>query len=268
MVGAGLKARRWLARARMQFAMKGAALDRFPDLILNLVAAGIGFLIATVRRWTSQALRLRRARRFWRPFVDGDLHLVLAVFDDSQHIEWERSGLAGVGDVMALTELQRYLEEFRIDDHGLEYGHTISGQRLGDNLVLIGGADSNRVTRQVMNRLPLTIVYNDPDANDVAFLDRTDGSVMRPATDERGKILTDQGVVIRAKNPFNRDNNVLIVAGSYGFGSVAAVRLTASRRFLTESIVRSGDDFEAFFTTDIVESSPQEPSLRILRLLV
>lgn len=142
---------------------KGAAhLKILGDLMTNLLAATIGFTAGWLRLTIRRLVRLRRARRFWKPFMDGELRLVLAVFNEPDHIEWERSGVAGVGDVVALTEIEQHLRSTRLADYEISYAHQLRGEHLRSNLVLIGGADSNRVTREVMDRLPLTFVFNNP----------------------------------------------------------------------------------------------------------
>lgn len=236
--------------------------------MINLLAAGIGFTLGWLRTKIQQVVRRHRARRFWRPFIDGDLKLVLAVFNDASHVEWERSGVAGVGDVIALNEIESRLRGIRFSKYGIAYAHRMEGTEFGANMVLIGGADSNRVTRTVMERLPLTLVYVDPDNNDVAFRDRISDEVLRPVSGPNGELLVDQGIVIRARNPFDHHCKVLVIAGSYGYGSAAAARLVNSVEFLRNPLIASGKDFELFFTTDIVENAPQKATVRRLRELV
>lgn len=243
-------------------------MDKVSELLINLLAAAIGFTIAWLRTKIQRLVRRRRARRFWRPFVDSDLKLVLAVFNDARHVEWERSGVAGVGDVIALSEIESQLRRIKFAEYGIVYAHHLEGTEFGANMVLIGGADSNRVTRKVMERLPLTLVYMDPDNNDVAFHDRISGEVLRPVSASDGELLVDQGVVIRAHNPFARDRKVLVIAGSYGHGSAAAARLVASNEFMKNPLVAGGKDFELFFTTDIIENVPQKAVVRRIRELV
>lgn len=243
-------------------------MDKVSELLINLLAAAIGFTIGWLRTKIQRLVRRRRARRFWRPFVDGDLKLVLAVFNDAKHVEWERSGVAGVGDVVALTEIESQLRRIRLSGYSIAYAHQLEGTEFSANMVLIGGADSNRITRKVMEMLPLTLVYMDPDNNDVAFFDRLDDKVLRPVSGSGGELLVDQGIVIRARNPLEPDHKVLVIAGSYGHGSAAAARLVTSNEFLKRPLVSRGKDFELFFTTRIIGNAPQKAVVRRIRELV
>lgn len=119
---------------------RGAArLKILGDLMINLLAATIGFTAGWLRLAIRRLVMLRRARRFWKPFMDGELRLILAVFNEPDHIEWERSGVAGVGDVVALTEIERHLRNIRLADYEISYAHQLGGEQLRSNLVLIGG---------------------------------------------------------------------------------------------------------------------------------
>lgn len=217
-------------------------MNRIDDLMINLLAAVIGFSAARLGSTIQRALRTRRARRFWNPFVDGKLHLVFPVWDEARHTDtkhtttWDPSGLAGVGDVVALTVIERHLRSIRLQDYDVCYSHLMVGDQLNSNLVLIGGPYSNHVSRMAMERLPLTFVFNDAEKCDVRILDRIDGTLHGPIEREVGALTTDTGLIVRARNPFNSERQILIVAGSYGFGSAAAATLVASPAFLREML--------------------------------
>src|SRR3712207_6809703 len=99
------------------------------------------------------------------------------------------------------------------------------------------------------------------------MLDRTTGKIRRPETDEKVCLISDQGIVVRAPNPFNSERQILILAGSYGYGSTAAARLVTSSRFLRHPLARSSKNFEALFTTEVVDHAPQEAVILEIREL-
>jgi hypothetical protein len=175
------------------------------------------------------------------------------------------SGLAGIGDVIALTELERHLRSIRLRDYSVCYSHLAVGDQPNSNLVLIGGSDANRVSRMTMERLPLTFVFNE---NDVQILDRVNGKFHGPIERKEGALTTDFGLIIRAPNPFNNERKILIVAGSYGYGTATAGALVASSAFLKENIVKGDGNFEALFSVDIVENVAQEPIVKEFRKLI
>lgn len=85
--------------------------------------------------------------------------------------------------------------------------------------------------------------------------------------DSHDQLVVDQGILIRAANPFNRERNIIILAGSFGFGTSAAARLLADAAFLTDPIVAEGHPFEAVFSVEIVGGTPQQIDLKELRRL-
>jgi hypothetical protein len=59
---------------------------------------------------------------------------------------------------------------------------------------------------------------------------------------------TDYGIIIRARNPFNRRKGIIVIAGAYGYGTWGGVRLALDEEFLEKC-----EKFEATST------SPMEP---------
>jgi hypothetical protein len=112
------------------------------------------------------------------------------------------SVLAGIGDVIALTELERHLRSIRLRDYAVCYSHLAVDDQPNSNLVLIGGSSSNRVSLMTMERLPLTFVFNE---NDVQILDRANGEFHGPIERKEGALTTDFGLIIRVLNPFNNE---------------------------------------------------------------
>ena len=63
--------------------------DMTKDGVKFAVGAAIGWILKILRdRW-----RTRRAHSFWRPFLTGDVRLVIGRFEDR---DFERSGLLGL----------------------------------------------------------------------------------------------------------------------------------------------------------------------------
>ena len=73
------------------------------EVLIGLLTTFIGFVIGFTWRMSRRQVTYWRARRFWRPFVSGDLKIVLARFREFD--SWEPSGLVGVGGMQAAAEL-------------------------------------------------------------------------------------------------------------------------------------------------------------------
>ncbi|MET8170493.1 hypothetical protein ABZT34_40775 [Streptomyces sp. NPDC005329] len=237
------------------------------DLGINLSSAAIAF----VAGWSFDKLRdlwrFRNIRGFWKPFATSDLRVVTSIFIQEEHYIWERSGLVGVGDVLALNELRQQLKQAGVDQLPLTPSHQLTGLERQGNLVLVGGPHSNRVTAEVMQRLPVTFTFGSAEAHDAHIYDSVTGDVMRCIINSEDQLVVDQGILIRATNPFDRERNVIILAGSFGFGTSAAARLLASPDILAHEIVTQGHPFEAAFSVEIAGGTPQHIELKDLRQL-
>src|SRR5687768_6549440 len=97
------------------------------DLGINLLAAVIGFLAAQLVAWLRFVKRTRNARHFWRPFMRGEVSVVLSAHARPELLAWERSGLIGVGCVKALIVLQRKLLDIRESELPLKHAPTVRG---------------------------------------------------------------------------------------------------------------------------------------------
>lgn len=237
------------------------------DLIINLSAAAIAFAAGWSFDKVRDLWRFRSIRGFWKPFATSDLKVVTSIFIKEQHYIWERSGLVGVGDVLALNELRQQLNRAGVEQLPLTPSHQLTGLERQGNLVLVGGPHSNQVTAEVMQRLPLTFTFGSVDTHDANIYDSVTGDVMRCVIGSGDQLVADQGILIRATNPFNRERNVIILAGSFGFGTSAAARLLASSDILTHAIVAEGHPFEAVFSVEIVGGTPQHIDVKELRQL-
>ncbi|MFF2786644.1 hypothetical protein ACFVT6_07715 [Streptomyces sp. NPDC058049] len=85
---------------------------------------------------------------------------------------------------------------------------------------------------------------------------------MQCVVDDTDQLLVDQGILIRAANPFNPARNVIILAGSLGFGTSAAAQLLAGPELLAHPIAAAGHPFEAVFSVEIAGGTPQRIELR------
>jgi hypothetical protein len=78
------------------------------------------------------------------------------------------------------------------------------------------------------------------------------------------QIVTDCGVIIRAPNPFDESKTVVILCGSYGYGTWEAVQYAQSREFLSQIPHRS-EPLECVFTVDVVRDTPQRRHPKFVR---
>jgi hypothetical protein len=241
------------------------------QVLIGLVTTFAGFLIALTWRMSRRHWIFWRAWRFWRPLFSGDVNIVVARFD--QFNSWEASGLVGVGGMQAAAEIVSFLNDLGVQGAGrktdIVYHDRADGELYGSNLICIGGPDANSVTRLILEKLEYGIRLGIPEQHDITITDVKNGRSYVPEVEHvaRGetRVTLDHGVVIKEQNPFNRERCILILAGSFGFGTWAAAKLLRSRQFLANPLVRKGVNVECLFKSEIIDEIPQEPEIITIR---
>jgi hypothetical protein len=225
------------------------------ELLIGLATAAISFLLGYAWRRGRQVYRTRRARRFWRPMINKRTVVVLSRFKTFS--DFEPSGVIGAGDTRALQELTTYYNDIGLDAPLITYDGSLTGDQLRNDLILLGGPDSNGITKLVLDKLAgsLSVV---PGATEIRDADVP----LRPRI-EGAEVVSDCGAVLRVTSPFWPDNKIVIAAGGFGFGTWAAIRLTRQDDFLLRS--KELDDFECSFEVDVVLATPQRVRIRSLR---
>jgi hypothetical protein len=191
---------------------------------------------------------------FWRPFARrGQLRVICGGhrFDD-----WETSGLAGIGDVKAVEALQDIF--FQNGLGPLKVTYSLNPDRTlieGKDLILIGSPDVNWVTSKMTSERPGRFRFEDAESHIVSITDHDTGCVypdlrVGDAGDQ------DAGVIKMMPNPFYPDNNLLIIAGSFGPGTLAGVELTRKKEFLRHKDISNNQSFECLFSVRVVAGEP------------
>ncbi|MFB9660089.1 hypothetical protein ACFQS3_10010 [Glycomyces mayteni] len=229
-------------------------LEPLQDLLINLAAAVIFFACGLFAQRFLTMFRRRVLRSFWAPFTKGAVRIAIGSFIEDEYYRRERAGFAGLGDIEAFVRLKRQLHDAGIREYDLLPSHQVSPEQLRDHLVLIGGPHSNSVSDKIMRQLPCTFTFGSSDGpigKDTRIYDSRQRSATDCLTDEAGRLVSDQGLIIRCPNPYAPGKQILILAGSWGFGTTAATQLIESRDFLGHPVIASSDPFEATFSCRI-----------------
>jgi hypothetical protein len=186
------------------------------------------------------------------------------------------------------------------DDMAL--GQSSPSETLQGNLILLGGPDVNGITRAVLERMSLGVEFlivrrehldlaragrpwdvPDPPARlrRAALVRRLAGARTRewrvPAFGDRArgtlhgpvfgptKLFRDCAAIIRGRNPFNPDREVMLFCGSYGYGTWAAAQFATTPRFL--DLAPAGGSLECVIGVDVVLQTPQRVTVELLRPL-
>jgi len=232
----------------------------FPGLASDWVKVGIGAIAGWLLKVGRDWWRMRHARSFWRPFLRQGTTIVLGRTLDAPG--WERTALLGTGDAMALAEVRQFLLRLGAKEPEVAFANDFPGDQLKRTLILIGGPDVNTITSDAVKSIRSSLRFGNPAIHEVSIRDiSTSPASVYPAGSD------DCGVIIRAKNPFALAQKVLILAGSFGHGTLAAARYAISEEFLKKRVVNSGLSLECLVETDVVRDTPQKIRVKVLRLL-
>jgi len=151
------------------------------EIFWGIVSAFVAFLLGLAWERLTQLAVNYRARRFWRPLIAEKMSVVLGRFRDLPG--FEASGVIGAGDNIALKHLADYFirigfKRFTVlynDQFG--WNDVTEVSPLKGNLILIGGPDANRLTRDVLERVPLGIEFLEVSPE---YLRSVRGEVARP----------------------------------------------------------------------------------------
>lgn len=229
-------------------------------LAFDWVKLGLSAIAGWLLKGGQDRWRTRHARRFWRPFLRHGTIIVLGrTLDDHGY---ERSGLLGIGDAMALSEIRQFLLHIGSQEPEVAFARQLSGDQLKETLILVGGPDVNTATLNFLTSLTTNLRFVDPKRHVVSIHDTSTA----PPTLYPNKS-DDCGMIIRAKNPFAESRAILILAGSFGHGTLAAARFSISPEFLKQRVVQAGRPLECLVETDVIRDTPQKIRPRILRPL-
>jgi hypothetical protein len=213
---------------------------------------------------TSDPLK-RKLRSFWLPFFEGGLQIVLGRF--REFAAFEQSGLLGVGDAVAMTELRAGLESVGLLGVPISYADRLDGDALKTNLVLLGGPDANLLTREVARRIQSTLKFGDPDRHVIALFDSVDQRQFVPRRSPPDTIENVFGIVFSCNNPFASHKRVILGAGSFGYGTWACVRFLLSEGFLDHPLSVERAEAEFLIEAEVLWETPQRVRLHVARPL-
>jgi hypothetical protein len=237
------------------------------QILIGLLTTFIGFALGFTLQLSRRGINYWRARRFWRPFISGELKIVVGRFREFD--TFEASGLVGVGDMQAAAEVVAFFAElgFRRRARAIEivYQDRLAGDLYGANLICIGGPEGNRVTERILRRINHSIEFD----GGTSLRDTETGTVYNPefetGHEEQKALALDCGLLIKAPNPFDPRRTVMIVAACYGYGTWAGAALARSSQFLHTELVGQGEPIECLYKVEVIEEVPQIPNIIFTR---
>lgn len=211
------------------------------DLLINLLASLIFFLVglAAARVW--EWFQLRAARRVWSLTRQEKRQVrvqVIAATLSEQVNKYDRHG-TGMGEVQAYGAVQKSLQEAYGENLQLRFSFSrdflrpidVSVGKEPSHVIVLGSKKYNEVTKDFHDRypdLPLSIDFQDGEP--VAIADKRSGARYEP-TFANGELTRDYGIVSRL--PVTRGQGegptVFLIEGIRTYGVGAGGRLLLPR---------------------------------------
>jgi hypothetical protein len=268
------------------------------EIFINLLSAAIGAIAGALFAYFRKAFKYRHQRAFWRflenptVIVVGDLapevllaslpdvlKEIVSIPQDRQLITEkimtflgtrEISGIAGRGDLDAIAVLMSRIASMRLSSRPMVLHPSQVRDRRDHNLILIGGDDTNSLTRMLAPRLGCRLESVTENGNNVVRDSRLD--VDLPVTFQatpgaNGETLhKDYGILTRGPNPYNPGREVLLLAGAHGLGSLAAAEVCLNARFekrLYDDLRKFNGAFECLVSYERVDGGPDDGKVTI-----
>ncbi len=196
------------------------------SVIENLLWAIIGFVLVLLQKFI---LTILPTRKLWSIKDIDNLSIIAATstqIDTGQYIR----KATGVGQLRGLAILINSLnlayKNMNINDILLSTDHV--GQRLEEDLILLGGPKNNHLTRKVMDKLLESHKVINQEKDVISWYVKDNGEdAPTPQTyqseTENKKVTVDYGVIISVENPYSSNHHRLcIFSGGHTHGTIAA----------------------------------------------
>ena len=158
---------------------------------------------------TQKLVQLKNNSEFLEPFIkDGQLNAIIIVGSPDPHGPEKarsRDGYYGMDLALFLGTFLNYVPNYYV-----KLDTEVRENDLKNNLILIGGPVVNKITAQVNPKLPIRF---DKDSH---------WSIKSTITDNVYPS-DETGLIVKAKNPFDADRSILLVAGKRHSGTRAAI---------------------------------------------
>ncbi|MBI2655214.1 S-layer protein [Candidatus Woesearchaeota archaeon] len=155
---------------------------------------------------TSKIGSIKNESEFLEPFIkDGQLNALIIVGSPDPHgpdKARSRDGYYGMDLALFLGTFLNYVPKFNV-----KLDTEVRDEDFQNNLILIGGPVVNKVVEKVNSKLPI----------------RFEESNIKSTVSNEVYPQDECGIIVKAKNPFNQDRSILVVAGKRFSGTRAAI---------------------------------------------
>lgn len=155
---------------------------------------------------TSKIGQIKNESEFLEPFIkDGQLNSLIIVGSPDPHgpdKARSRDGYYGMDLALFLGTFLNYVPKYNV-----KLDTEVRDEDLQNNLILIGGPVVNKIVEKANQKLPI----------------RFENGNIRSAISNEVYSQDECGIIVKAKNPFNQERFILVVAGKRFSGTRAAI---------------------------------------------
>ena len=155
---------------------------------------------------TSKIAQIRNESEFLEPFIkNGQLDALIIVGSPDPHGQDKarsRDGYYGIDLALFIGTFLNYVPVFNV-----KLDTEVRETDLENNLILIGGPITNKITEKVNQKLPI----------------RFENGNIKSTISNEVYPQDECGLIVKTKSPFNKDKYVLVVAGKRFSGTRAAI---------------------------------------------
>jgi glucosyl-3-phosphoglycerate synthase len=193
------------------------------ELAIAVVAATAGLGAEKFYRHIGRRFQLRKSRRFFDPWLNGDAVIVSAT---TQEKPAGRTRGTGPFDARALERFTSFLTDIASWENVPD---TVTEQYPGNwrskDVIALGGPVNNSISDQCLDpteQLGLQYVFNSAENR----IELVEGHIVEsPAEPNRGELSEDYGLISRLPHPTSDENDVLVIAGCWGHGTLGGVHI-------------------------------------------
>lgn len=232
--------------------------------LVCLIIGGIGArALQALQAWNQN----RHIDRFWRNVLDESTTIIYGDFKKTLLGMWDPAGLMGIGDSLALAEVLRRLRRKSSVLLKVYPCSRTTPQLYKNNLILIGGPSGNSVTASIFKKINAPLIFPGAEENIVLIKDRISDHEFVPNLHRTGKEGHDFGLITCCINPFYQSKSIVILAGSFGFGTWAAAMWACNPESwrAVDSKIKGLKEFQILIRTDVVDGFPASNDLVLIQ---
>lgn len=204
-------------------------LDKISEMLVGAaVAVPVTYMVTSAwEKFRSRVFDLRSARGIFN-FTSETTHVFLPLNSPT-----DGGAASGFGDLLALVELIAVIERLHQTRHQISVYSADDEKNMlrtsQHNVISIGGYKHNRVYRELIDRLePPYQFWHQTRRAPREIRNKNGTAIFQAQRDDKGNLIRDVGLALRAPSPFDEKKTVIIVAGAHTYGSVAAMKFLCS----------------------------------------